>query len=59
MSGVRLCGHCGRPILPGQDYAVHDNPGASGSGTTVYLHREPCPRTTAPARGRPDRPTAG
>lgn len=47
MSGTRLCGRCGKPILVGQDYEVHDNPGASGSGSTVYLHKQPCRRTTA------------
>lgn len=36
------CGRCHQPILPGQDYDVHDKPSASDGGATIHIHKV-CP----------------
>lgn len=47
-----ICAHCDQPIRDDEMYDTVTNPGASGAGADVYLHRRPCvapPHQTAPA----------
>jgi hypothetical protein len=37
-----ICNCCDEPILPGEPYAEIDKLGASGAGTTLYRHDQPC-----------------
>jgi hypothetical protein len=33
-----ICARCDKPIRPGEEYVRVDNPGASGAGSTLYIH---------------------
>ncbi|MFG2425047.1 hypothetical protein ACGFWD_39300 [Streptomyces sp. NPDC048448] len=39
-----ICGRCDEPIRPGQQYSMHDIPGASLGGATVHRHLALCKR---------------
>lgn len=37
-----ICARCDKPILEGEQYVKVDHHGASGPGTTEYVHAERC-----------------
>lgn len=39
---MKICGRCDRAIKPGEKYTKYNIHSASGGGTTVYRHDEPC-----------------
>ncbi|MFI2367445.1 hypothetical protein [Streptomyces sp. NPDC018833] len=39
-----ICARCHHAILPGEDYDVIDKLSGSGGGTTLHVHKQPCPR---------------
>ena len=46
-----ICARCEKPIRDGEDYTTEVNPGASGAGSDIHLHKRLCkrpPRATRP-----------
>ncbi|CAL9528147.1 hypothetical protein [Streptomyces sp. enrichment culture] len=39
----KWCGRCTQPIGPDEEYTEHPMDGATGAGSVIYWHADPCP----------------